>query len=519
MILRQITPLFFFLYQSFEQLCTNMPEKKTEIKSLPFYLLLLPVYYVCSKYVQYQGLPDVKTAFLSCLQIVALILLTFALFYLGLRNWLKSSLLTLFCTLIFLFFGNLRIVFQQSETLNFLSQYKFLLPALVIVFFLFKWMIKKEESQVKAAVFFNLLFSVYLLFEIINLFRLQDFLKENRPLALTKPTHVINRLPDIYYLIADCYPSSSYQQEMLGINNDYFEDSLRKQGFHVLKQSKSNYNRTVFSMLSAFNMRYLNIVDTIHPAGPKHYSLAIREIKSAQLFSYLKKADYKIINLSIFDFAGTKALRKENFLTVTDKGMFFSHTFWNYFSRDIYYSWILNKTNYKERFNKQAREPLKLHNKQIIDTLLNNDFSLFTKPVFVYAHINMPHYPYFYDERGVPNNNDSIYGKEMITNKERFAGYIRYTNKQLLHIIQSIKNKTKGRAVIILQSDHGISDLDATKKTDAFRNFTSFYFPDKDYSILPDTMSNVNTFRIILNKYMHQQLPLVKDSIFYIRMP
>lgn len=495
-----------------------MPKKLTAIKRLPFHLLLLPLYFVCSKYVQYEGLPAVKTALISYLQILALVLLIFSLFYIGVHNWLKSSLLTLVSILTFLFFGNVRVFFQTSEIFHFLSHYKFLLPLLLFLFLLFKWIIRKEKVQVNAAAFFNLLFFVYLGLEIINIFRLQSLSEKNYPVTISPSEFAVGNQPDIYYLISDGYPSSSYQREMLAINNDHFEDSLKKQGFFVLKQSKSNYNRTIFSMLSAFNMRYLNIVDTIHPAGPKQYALAIREIKSAQLFNYLNKAEYKIINLSIFDIAETKAFRKQNFLAVSEREIFFSHTFWNYFIRDIYYHWILKKENYKEHLHKASHEPLKLYNKQIIDTLLNNNFPLSAKPVFVYAHINMPHYPYFYDETGIPNNQDSIYGNEMITNKKRFAGYIRYTNKQLLYIIQSIKNKTKGKAVIVLQSDHGISDLDAAKKNDAFRNFTSFYFPDKDYSMLPDTMSNVNTFRIILNKYMHQKLPLIKDSIFYIRL-
>lgn len=495
-----------------------MLEIITKIKRLPFYLLLLPVYFICSKYVQYQGLPDVKTALISCLQIIVSVSLAFSLFYLGLRNWLKSSLLTVFCTLIFLFFGNLRVFLQQSESLHFLSQYKLFLPGLLIAFFLFKWMIKKEVSQVNAAAFFNLLLLVYLIVELLNLYQLNTYSKENRSLPIKIPASVINKQPDIYYLVADCYPSSSYQQEMLGINNNYFEDSLKKEGFYLLKQSKSNYNRTMFSMLSTFDMQYLDIIDTSYPAKPKQYSLALRAIKSANLFAYLNYVNYKIINLSIFDLAGTKALRKEKFLSVSDKEIFFSHTFWNYFSRDIYYSWIHNKANSKERLNQQSGEPLRLYNKKIIDTLLNNDFSFSLNPAFVYAHMNMPHYPYFYNNSGVPYRKDSIYGKEMITSKKRFAGYIGYTNSQLLRIIQSIKNRTKGKAVIILQSDHGISDFNPAIKTDAFRNFTSFYFPDGDYSMLPDTMSNVNTFRIILNKYMKQKLPLIKDSSFYIRM-
>src|SRR5688572_6689432 len=133
-----------------------MAEKITKIKKLPFYLLLLPIYFICSKYVQYQGLLDVKTALVSCLQILISVLLVFSLFSLVFRNWLKSSLLTLFCTLTFLFFGDLRIFLRQSENLHFLSQYKFFLPALLLAFFLFNWMIRKEKSQVNAATFFNL---------------------------------------------------------------------------------------------------------------------------------------------------------------------------------------------------------------------------------------------------------------------------------------------------------------------------------------------------------------------------
>lgn len=498
-----------------------MSEKITRIKRLPFHLFLLPMYFICSKYVQFQGLSGIKIAIISFLQIATLVLFTFLLFYFVLRDWLKASLFTLFCTILFLFWGDLRVFLQKSESLHFISYYKILLPVLLLLFFLFRWIIRTQKSQVKVTIFFNLLSFVYLGIEIINLIQLQSVSKENSSaVQVSLPDSLINKQPDIYYILADCYPSSSYQREMLGINNNYFEDSLETHGFYVLKQSKSNYNRTIFSMLSAFNMQYLDIVDTLQPAGPKQYALAIREIKFAQFFTYLNNADYKIINLSIFDLAETKALRKQNFLAVPEKEMFFSHTFWNYFSRDIYYHWILNTVNYKQRLNKESREPLKQYNKQIIDTLLNTNFSLGEKetPVFVYAHLNMPHYPYFYNETGVPYNQDSIYGKEMTTSKKRFGGYIRYTNKQLLRLIQSIKNKTNGDAVIILQSDHGFSDLDPAKKTDAFRNFTSFYFPDRDYSMLSDTMSNVNTFRVVLNKYMHLKLPLIKDSTFFIRL-
>ncbi|MEK7225221.1 MAG: hypothetical protein AAB221_06025, partial [Bacteroidota bacterium] len=74
-----------------------------------------------------------------------------------------------------------------------------------------------------------------------------------------------------------------------------------------------------------------------------------------------------------------------------------------------------------------------------------------------------------------------------------------------------------GNDIIILQSDHSIADMDWSRKNDAFKNYSAFYFPDRDYRQLYPGMSNVNTFRIILNKYFGQQLPLLPDKSFYTR--
>ena len=45
-----------------------------------------------------------------------------------------------------------------------------------------------------------------------------------------------------------------------------------------------------------------------------------------------------------------------------------------------------------------------------------------------------------------------------------------------------------------------------------FSNLNAFYFPNKDYSRLYDSISPVNTFRVVLNTYFNAQLPLLKDS-------
>ena len=101
------------------------------------------------------------------------------------------------------------------------------------------------------------------------------------------------------------------------------------------------------------------------------------------------------------------------------------------------------------------------------------------------------------------------------SSKNRFKNYISYTNKELDELITGLQLKYDNKAIIILQSDHGLDDIPGSHWKDAFRNYTAYFFPDKDYTSLRDNLSNVNTFRILFNKYFGQQLPLLADSSIY----
>jgi hypothetical protein len=43
-------------------------------------------------------------------------------------------------------------------------------------------------------------------------------------------------------------------------------------------------------------------------------------------------------------------------------------------------------------------------------------------------------------------------------------------------------------------------------------DLNTYYFSDGNYSTLYDSISPVNSFRVILNKYFKTGLPLLKDS-------
>ena len=136
---------------------------------------------------------------------------------------------------------------------------------------------------------------------------------------------------------------------------------------------------------------------------------------------------------------------------------------------------------------------------------------------FVYAHLMMPHFPYFFDSAGRAYPDSLVFGQRMITNREMFRNYISYTNNIMIRLIDSIQLKSKQQSLIIVQSDHGINNIAGNARNDAFRNYTAIFTPGKVYNGFYDNISNINTFRVIFNKYFGQELPLLPDSSIYVR--
>jgi hypothetical protein len=128
----------------------------------------------------------------------------------------------------------------------------------------------------------------------------------------------------------------------------------------------------------------------------------------------------------------------------------------------------------------------------------------------------MPHYPYFFDRNG---NRLSFEESQQGGRKDLYLEYLQYCNKQCLALVESILKKDKTGPIIILMSDHGFTKYDATTIDPSynFNNIINIYFHDETYSAFPDSISNVNLFRVILNKQFDQRLPLLKDSTIFLK--
>ena len=148
------------------------------------------------------------------------------------------------------------------------------------------------------------------------------------------------------------------------------------------------------------------------------------------------------------------------------------------------------------------------------------------------AHILSPHPPFLWDEEGNEHDYERTYygtitgflavGGTRDEFKVGLRNQTRVIDRLLRKTVDGILASQRGNPpVILIQSDHGpgahLSDesLAESDVSERFPNLSAYYFPDGDASGLYPTISPVNSFRVILNKYFGLELPMVADQAYY----
>jgi hypothetical protein len=220
-------------------------------------------------------------------------------------------------------------------------------------------------------------------------------------------------------------------------------------------------------------------------------------IQSNLLFDILLKEHYKVITLShLFNNGILQQLNRRSR----------SYYYWEITKGSIYYPFISKSldmlSNLKDSKLKSQMDSYSynVNLPSVVDSVVNNTIG----PKFVYAHFMVTHPPYVFNADGTFNyhENDQALVPEYIDQ-------VKILNRQLTTIIDSILKRNASNSVIIVQADHG-SHLLNVNETFTIQN--NYYFPDLDYSLLHQNISPVNSFRVVLNKYFGQQLPLLEDK-------
>jgi len=479
-------------------------------KKNPFFHWLLPVFFVLHGFTDYYPFIPLKESSFLLLVYLFAALVFFGIVYFFYRDSFKAALYVFILLCFYFFFGPMHDALKSWTTNGFISSYSFILSA-SLVFFIASFIIikrrKKDLSTLTA--YLNLLMIVLLITELISLTtKLSTSGSQNSQLANDFKPCMDCKKPDIWLIIADGYSGKQELDSVLHYDNSGFENQLKQRGFHLPENSNSNYNYTPFSVASMLDMNYLNGVKGKN-SDKEDLKICFNTINNSSTLSFLKYNGYQFYNYSIFDFDGQPSLGRPTFLPTKTKPLV-SQTFLYRVQHDLWFHLVTNL-----KLSSQRKKSL-YHDREN-----NNRFYKLTEelaqkknnsPRFVYTHLMMPHYPYYYDSTG----NERPFEKITEENKNDTAAYIsylKYANEKLLGLTDSILKISTEPPIIIIMGDHGLRELSfKVDKQYYYSTLNAILLPDKNYSGFYSEMSHVNQFRILLNTNFKQQLPLLQDS-------
>lgn len=484
--------------------------------AFPYYLLLLPVFFVFHGYTDYYNIIYLKDALWLMAQYCITALAFCVLFYFVFRSWQKTALFSFTLLCFQFFFGSLHDTAKTLLGDSFLATYSFILPAsLALLILLFFFIKKSNRSFSRLATYLTVAFAVLIMTDFILLVPKahKAFTKTMKPPTGAFVSCDSCARPDVYFIVADEYAGQEQLKTLLHFDNSAFEHELRTRGFQVVKNSRSNYNSTPFSIASLVNMEYLAGIEGNHNSKAD-IQTCYDKINRNAVAAFFKKEGYEIKSHSIFNFADIPTTASITLFPIKAK-LISGQTFLSRLYRDLAPGLIV-KWNYRPGINKILYTDLE-NNRTTFQQVWNEVTTSAGRPRFIYAHLMMPHDPYYFDKNGKllisRITTEGPFGQE-----DKYVSYLQYSNKKFLELIDHIQTRSTKPPIIIFMSDHGFRYYNSSLDTQyQFMNVNAVYLPNHRYEGFYNGMSNVNQFRVLLNTAFRQNLPLLKDSTIVIK--
>ncbi len=459
---------------------------------------------------------------------VVLLVLTRFIF----KSWTKAGIITSLIMLLALSFGpyyeycrTWEIPFYPKNIRWDHNFYKWSSLALIT---LTSWrLIKSKSKLIKTNSLLNFVSALLLVF---SLFGIVQFKRNEAKTAdeafkkvVSDTSQGIQKVrPSIYYLVMDAYGRDDVLKEYFNYDNSCFTDYLREKGFYVADKAISNYGQTFLSIPTALNMQYADSM--VEVLGEKHQSRwpMAKFLNNNKVVEILRGQKYKSIS---FD--------ASMFEVVYYKGAdLFHQTPGTKFS--LYQNELINMSVIRA-FNRRKRivtaSPEDFHRRKILEAFrVMETIPKRPEPYYVHGHVLAPHQPFLFDKDGNPTDIGYDYTiwrpfKKDSDNSGYKKGYIeqlQFVNKKLTSLIDKILEESKVPPIIILQGDHGscseLRNHEGFEHNDFRERFSiinAYYFPDQDYSMLYDSISPVNSFKVIMNKYFNRNYELEEDRAYY----
>ena len=525
-----------------------MNNRKQSILSLhPFLVAIYPTAMLLAFNVEEVRLASaLRPLIFSMLGTVALLLLARLL----VDSWQKAALVTTLGMILFFSYGHVYNNLEQIQLSGFpLGRHRFLAPAWLGIFLVGWWGVRRKKQDLRAANrFLNIAAGLALLFPLIQIGQYAFRTLDSSPLDSTallglprSPDQGLRDIgdsappssngaggdsappssnsagrdsapplsrgaggdsPDIYYIILDGYARDDILRKFYQLDNRDFLDRLRELGFYVAGCAQSNYAQTQLSLASSLNFAYLDSLGDDFHAGNDSRTGLPDLIQRSAVRRYLEESGYKII---AFDTGYPPT-------EIRDADLFFSpgvvrglNDFESLFIRTTAARLLAEGVaalNIKPDWEARDQD----HRARILFTLEKlPQIARLEGPKFVFAHIVAPHWPHVFGQDGEPvhEHQDSASG---------YRDQVIFINKQIEPVIAEILASSSTPPIIILQADHG-SVIESPVRRMSILN--AYHLPGGGERLLYESISPVNSFRVIFDYYYGVHLERLEDISYY----
>ena len=486
----------------------------TALKKIPFFLVLLSVFFCLHGAVENFGFVSFSEVFFVGISMLVVMALLFLISWFFTRKTLFASLITIFISVWYFFFGAIHDFIKGVSLVSFLKPYTIILPFLFAITLL--WIIflkKKPGNWQKLTLYLNILLLIYSLLDVVKL-STKAMQPSKTPMSVKFDYDKVTNKPNVYFLLFDGYPGQKTLSDSFNFNNNELNNFLVQHQF-VQLPIQSNYDYTLYSMSSMFNLQYVNNTYKVNKETQIDGQMRQQEIKEGAIFNIFQKMGYTILNHSVFDIKELPGLSDENSFLLGHSILLTNKILINRIRKDLTFLFTDDQIKYVPFLKNQSVFIDRNNNLKAEKLVVSSAERKTNKPIFCYAHLLLPHAPYFFDSTGKNTDYKKMTDIDVVLNKQNFISYLKYTNSVAKNIITAIRQKDS-TAVVIFLSDHGVRTFPRKPymQPGNFDNVCYLYLPDNHYKATAPTFTNVNIFRYLFNVEFNQQMPLLKDTSF-----
>jgi hypothetical protein len=325
------------------------------------------------------------------------------------------------------------------------------------------------------------------------------------------------RPPDIYHFVFDRYASEDTLARAYGVEAPIY-GFLEARGFYVARDSRSNYNRTAHSLASTFYMDYLDFLSEDPRVDQASWRPLYRMLDDHRVARFLQARGYEFLQFGSW-WVGTY----NNPVAARNRPRGFSEFGMIYLRRtalrpllhllpDTPFTMRLDWDNAQcQRVARQVEE---------IKAIGERDEER-TGPVYVFAHILVPHGPEVFTRDG-----RCLTQQEWIERGE-VQGYIdqvAYADRLIEDLVTTLQADGRTPPVILIQADEGpfperepgVPWQDASPEELRIKTgiLNAYYFPGGDYRLLRPDITPVNSYRVLFNTVFGTDFPQLPDRTF-----